>query len=85
MSRTIHVCISVRSILDWPKAEQRRMLRSIRRGDGTPFATTDQMRNHFMDQLSMGREVLPFSDACEGFSYKTGCPGHEVVETEASA
>jgi hypothetical protein len=33
-------------------------------------------------KLAQGKRVLPMGQACDGFSYLTGCPGHPVAETE---
>ena len=32
------------------------------------------------ENLAIGRKMLPFSSECDGFDYRTGCPGHEVKE-----
>lgn len=36
------------------------------------------------DHLAAGHKVIPFSGHCEGFSYETGCPGHEVSDDQVS-
>ena len=76
MSRTIHMCISVRGMLKWGTTETRRNLRNIKKNDGTLFASVDEFRESLIDELAKGHEVLPLGPACEGFDYKTGCPGH---------
>lgn len=80
MSRTIHLCVSVRGMLNWSKAEMRRMASSIT-VDGVPLRTADQVRDFLLDQLSIGHEVLPMAE-CDNFDYKTGCKGHEVPSEE---
>lgn len=78
MSRTFHLCVSVRGMLNWDKAYARRMLPTITKADGTRFASIGEFRNSLMDELANGHEVLP-TGPCEGFDYKTGCPGHETA------
>lgn len=78
MSRTIHMCISVRGMLNWSDAETRRNLKSIKKDDGTRFADIREFRRMLMDELAAGHEKLPLHNPpCEGFDYRTGCPGHE--------
>lgn len=74
MSKTIHVCLSVRGALKWPKTKLKRLLRD----ESGAWVSADDARDWLMDQLAMGREVVQLgSKPCEGFDYKTGCPGHE--------
>lgn len=79
MSKTIHMCISVRGMLNWDRGYAKRMLSSITKENGTPYRTVDELRSALMDELSKGHEVLPLVKDCEGFDYKTGCPGHETA------
>lgn len=78
MCKTIHCCISVRGMLNWPNSEAKRMLRSITKGDGMPYRDVSEFRNALMDELAQGHEVLPMSKDCDNFDYKTGCKGHKV-------
>jgi hypothetical protein len=71
----------VRGALNWPRRDAKRMLRAVTKSDGTKFRDVDELRNALMDELSQGHEVIPMSDECEGFDYKTGCPGHESGDT----
>jgi hypothetical protein len=73
MSRVLHVCLDVKGALRWSTSQLRGMLS---RPDGSR-ATTDEVREYLLEQLAQGRRVLPMADDCEGFSYETGCPGHE--------
>lgn len=74
-----HCCHSIRGPLaNWSKAEWKRNAKGWRK-DGWPM-TADQLKDFFMDQFSMGREVIPLGAPCEGFDYKTGCPGHEIKD-----
>lgn len=74
---TLHMCISVRGMLAWNTTETKRNLKSITKSDGTRYTSIHEFRNALMDELSQGHEVIPMGDACEGFDYKKGCPGHE--------
>ncbi len=74
---TIHMCVSIRGMLNWSEAETKRNLRSITKSDGTRYKSVAEFRNDLMDELSGGHEVLPMGELCDGFDYKKGCPGHE--------
>lgn len=76
MSRTIHCCLDVRGAL---KSMNQRQLVDLFRHDSGRKATADEAKEHLMDAIAKGYEVLPFGSPCEGFSYQTGCPGHEEV------
>lgn len=39
-------------------------------------------RMYLLDQLADGILCIPVGEPCEGFSYQTGCPGHETEATE---
>ena len=78
MSKTIHMCVSVRGMLNWPKREFNRAMKYTTKSDGTKFASVEEFKNSLYDELAKGHEVLPTGE-CEGFDYKTGCPGHEVL------
>lgn len=77
MSRTLHVCLSVRGALRWSR---RHLSRLFRTEDGRRYLTAHKAHEALCDELAKGREVIPIGDACEGFSYLTGCPGHETSE-----
>lgn len=79
MSKTVHMCIDVRGMLNWPLREARKNLKWITKDDGTPFRDVHEFRHMLMDELAKGHEVLPLQNPpCEGFDFKRGCPGHEV-------
>jgi len=69
-----HMCIDLRGVLRNFRPHEWRGC--VTRDDGTVL-TPAQVREYFMDELSKGRTVVPFGKPCEGFSYETGCPGHE--------
>jgi hypothetical protein len=77
MSQTFHLCISVRWMLHWSNVEAKRNMRSITKSDGSHYLSVAEFRDALMDELARGHEVLPMGE-CEGFNYKTGCPGHET-------
>jgi hypothetical protein len=74
----MHTCVSVRGMLRWDSRYAKRMLKTVSHDDGTPFRSVEELREYLMDELAQGHEVLPVGDPCEGFDYKTGCPGHRV-------
>lgn len=79
MRRVVHCCVDVRGCLEGPK----RMLRGMFSENGKTL-TPNQARAYLLDELAQGHLVLPMSNPpCEGFSYETGCPGHDVAESEA--
>lgn len=84
MSKTIHVCASVRGMLNWPHAEFKCALKYMKKEDGSLFRSIPELRDALMDELSKGHEVIPMGE-CEGFDYKTGCPGHENPPDAATA
>lgn len=71
-----HVCMSVRGALRWDRRYAKRMLKFVTKNDGTRFESIEEMRNAFVDELAQGHEVIPVGKPCDGFDYKTGCPGH---------
>lgn len=75
--RTIHMCVSVRGMLNWSDKETKRNMRTVTKADGSPYTNIYDFRNALMDELSQGHEVLPLGSKCDGFDYKDGCPGHE--------
>ena len=72
--RTFHIRQSVRgAIRDFTK----RQLKSIFRVDGRE-CTADEAKDHLLEALAQGKEVLPFGPPCEGFDFAGGgCPGHD--------
>ncbi len=80
MSTTHHVCISVRGVLRKTNREIERDWKGAITDDGRVLTKGQEIREAFMDELAQGHEVIPFGEPCEGFSYKTGCPGHKNGE-----
>ena len=77
MSKTIHMCISVRGMLNWDRRKTMQNLKNIKKDDGSRFTNVAEFRESLMNELAAGHEVLPLGEKCEGFDYKTGCPGHD--------
>jgi hypothetical protein len=71
----IHVSLSVRGALKWPPAKLREATEWITKPDGSRF-TPAELRDALLDELAQGHEVIPMAENCEGFDFKTGCPGH---------
>ncbi len=72
MGRTVHMCLSVRGALRWPK----KRLRGLFVDENGRKTSADESRECLMDHLAQGHEVLPMGE-CEGFDWQKGCPGHE--------
>ncbi|MNL01444.1 hypothetical protein D3C87_1219140 [compost metagenome] len=74
-NRTIHCCLDVRGSLK--NMTKRQLTGMFRRVDGTK-CTADEAKDHLLEALAQGKEVLPFGPPCEGFDYSgNGCPGHD--------
>ncbi len=77
MSKTFHLCVSVRGVLSWNDKELLRMFKGcITNDEGKVLTTTLEIRNALYDELSKGHEVIKTCD-CDNFDYKTGCQGHK--------
>ena len=50
--------------------------------NGKRLKTTKEVLEFLQEQLAMGHELYPLDESCEGFDYKTGCPGHEIKEAQ---
>lgn len=71
MGTKIHVCQSVGGALkNWGKKEWASVAKSNN-------MTIDALKEQFRIMEFEGKRVIPIGDPCEGFSYLTGCPGHE--------
>lgn len=78
---SFHMGISVRGSLH---KSDRQLLRdwrnAIRGDDGEILRTAMEIREAFMAQLALGREVIPFGDPCDAWDYATGCRGHRTAD-----
>jgi len=74
MTKTIHICQSVRGAIKfWNKRTYDNFL-SDNNGN---FLSYEEAIDFLLEELSKGHEVIPLGLPCEGFDYKKGCPGHE--------
>ena len=76
----VHACISIRGLIRRMSVSKREAMRAcvgITDLETGKRITLDRLLDLLFDELSSGHEVLPIGEPCEGFSYKTGCPGHE--------
>jgi hypothetical protein len=76
---TIHVSVSVKGALLAPASQQRRVFDTLT-NDGKPCASVEEYRSVLADLLADGIKHLPMGKPCEGFSYETGCPGHDAPQ-----
>ncbi len=73
--REIHLRLDIRgAINNFKKSEWKNVVRD---DDGTYLSPSD-VKSYFLDCLSEGKKYLPFGTPCVGWSYETGCPGHEL-------
>jgi len=74
----IHVCQDVDGALrNWTKKQWQ----SVAKNNGMSI---DEAKAEFKKYQAEGKRVIPIGPACEGFSFQTGCPGHEVTEDQAN-
>ncbi len=73
-TKTIHLCLDIEGFLNQAKKEPS-MAKNLFKG-----RTAQEAIKILEENLAIGRKVLPFSSECEGFDYRTGCPGHELEE-----
>ena len=71
----LHVGLSVRGFLVGCDRECSKL---FKHPDGKWF-TPREAKEVLAEQLAQGVEMLPFGEPCEGWSPKTGCPGHDEV------
>jgi hypothetical protein len=75
--RTVHVSLSTRGALrHFVEREWRNV---VSRDDGT-YLTPAEVKEYLLCELAEGHEAIPYGEPCEGFSFKTGCPGHPSLE-----
>lgn len=79
MSRIVHMCLDVRGAMMWPKSRLKGMFRHV--VTGKPCTYAESMES-LMDHVAQGHIVIPIGNECDGFSYETGCPGHERDEED---
>lgn len=69
----IHCCLDVRGAL---KNFTKRQLGALFTDNGKRVSA-DAARDALLDHVAAGHDVIPLGPPCNGFDYKTGCPGHE--------
>lgn len=74
--KRIHVVVDIAEAVQWSDDRLKTLL--CYRGTGRAL-TGHEARRVLLDYLRQGKKFLPTGDDCEGFSYQTGCPGHEVA------
>lgn len=78
-SKTIHMSVDVRGMLSRLHRSRAKM-GPCQHDDGRRMTRLESIDALF-NELSQGREVLPLGKPCEGFDFRTGCPGHPVPES----
>ena len=75
MKTTIHLCQSIRGALKhWDKKTWAMIAKDNN-------MTPERLKEKFRIMEFEGKKVIPIHKECEGFSYETGCPRHEVNES----
>lgn len=59
-------------------------MKGMKDAAGNPFTDIRVFRGKLMDELALGRECLPIGKPCEGWNWKTGCPGHQEAEADVT-
>lgn len=68
-----HLCMDIRGFMrNHPNEKDYRGV--FQHDDGKPM-TPREAREHLLDQLQLGRKVIP-CDKCSNFDYQKGCQGH---------
>lgn len=81
MARLIHVYLDVRGALLNYTDEDFVGFRDESGCQMSPY----EARSALLDALLSGVAALPIGEPCEGFDYKTGCPGHDAKELAGPA
>lgn len=76
MSKTIHLCLDIEGALNKARHDPN-LAASMFAG----ISDSKEVIKILEQNLRIGRKVLPFGE-CEGFDYRTGCPGHEKPEVQ---
>lgn len=77
MARRMHIGMSVRGALR--NGEWKRM-HKYTTNNGQPM-TAEECFDALCDELAQGHEIIPYSDECDNWDWKTGCRGHEISES----
>lgn len=86
MSRIVHCCLDVQGALKGLMRGRGKRGTWFVHEDGR-HCTREEEIDILLGELAAGRKVIPFvkvgGQPCEGFSYETGCPGHETEDANA--
>lgn len=80
---TVHVHVDVAGLLAQGDADLTIHVGGITLR-GRPCETVVDLRRALVECLEAGVKCLPVGQPCEGFSYRTGCPGHREGVADAS-
>ena len=78
--RRIHVCLDVRGAL---MNYRPRDLASLFVDANGRRLNAREAKAALLDELAKGHLKLPVGEACGGFSFTDGCPGHDIPEDDA--
>lgn len=70
-TKVVHVGLDIAGALEWSDARLDGLLI-----DGARRMPGSEVREHLRAAWDRGDRMLPIGDACVGFSYLHGCPGH---------
>lgn len=70
MSHHLHLSLDIRGAI-----QNGQGWKAVSSPDGRKVTKAEAIA-YFLDRLAEGKRVLPMGP-CEGFSFQTGCPGHE--------
>jgi hypothetical protein len=81
MSRRFHMSLDVRgALLNWKPRDYQNLLVD---GSGRTMSSREAKWT-LIQELALGRVVLPLSMECDGFDYSGGgCPGHPMPDEVA--
>lgn len=82
MATKRHMSLSVRGVLtNWNDKD----LCGVFTYDDGREMSSREAKVFLLEELAKGRLKIPCGDLCEGYSYQTGCPGHEVPNAVGQA
>lgn len=77
MGRRIHVCQSVEgALMHWDFNQWHAVAKDNK-------MSVNEVKRWFLQCVREGKKVIPLHEECEGFSYETGCPGHDTTPTRS--
>lgn len=76
-SRQIHLCLDVSGAI------RNKMFSGFRDEQGKRMSRK-AAHQELLNLQAQGIKVIPIGERCEGFSYETGCPGHDVQDEDVT-